>query len=280
MRIVLAVIDDLFQFARTALFGIDTISRTQEYIPLPSTFQPALSPSIFEINTTSPSTAIAPNTESFSSVSGVYFIGSEKVALHTDPVLAFDVAFDVLTYGDQVHVVKLGGRWAYVRTEKGEGWIFKDVLREQVRDVFPFFEEGKVYDATNSETKKARMTISDMFGGEVAELILTDAEYAMYKLKRKQRSFPWDNERPRTPGTWQKKLRGKPGVHIGIAPKTDSIMEYVVDDVGHVAYVDSVFPDETIKLSAVGLTQEGVYTDTMLQKDQWKELRPVFIEAN
>lgn len=281
MRIVLAVIDDLFQFARDALFGIDTVPRTQEYIPAPmAVFQPALLPAIAnDVIVASPPVPVF-ESDHFVSASGVYFIGVDTAAVHTDPVLAFDVAFANLGYGDQVHVLKLGGRWAYIRSEHAEGWIFKDALREQVKDVFPFFEDGKTYDAEDPQTIKVRLTIGDMFGGAQAGLVLTDAEYVSYKLKRKQRTLPWTQERPRTPGTWQKKLRGKQGVYIGISPKTDSVMEYVVDDVGYVGYVDAVFPDDAIKLSAIGLMQEGVYSDTMLQKEQWKELRPVFIEVN
>lgn len=281
MRIVLAVIDDLFQFARTRLFGIDDrLIAHERTIPEMNLFQPSLLPSYKEkIYLLAPASPIE-GQETFSSPGSLYFVGINKAYLHTDPVVAFDVVLGELSYGDQVRVLKLGGRWAYVKAEDKEGWIFKDALREQAKDVFPAFEEGKLYDAANEETKKLRLCIHDMFWGDKSSLLLTDAEYVAYKLLRKGRSLPWTAERPRTPGTWQKKLRGKQGVHIGITPKTDSVMEYVIDDIGYVAYVDAVFPDESIKLTAVGLIDEGVYSETTLGKEQWKELRPVFIETN
>jgi hypothetical protein len=281
MRIVLAVIDDLFQFARTMLFGIDNRPALKEAVTLElDLLQPSLLSSYKEKPKDDPSLPIIEEPSTFSTPGSLYFIGIENAHLHTDPVVAFDVVLGSLSYGDQVRVLKLGGRWAYIKAGEKEGWIFKDALREQARDVFPSFEEGVLYDAANDETKKLRMCIHDMFWGGKVSLPLTDAEYVVYRLLRKQHSFPWTKERPRTPGTWQKKLRGQPGVHIGIAPRTDSVMEYIVEDIGYVAYIEAVFPDDSIKLSAVGLLEEGIWSETTLPKEQWKELRPVFIEAN
>lgn len=280
MRIVLAVIDDLFQFARTMVFGIDNrfVAHEQTVSELPL-LQPSLLPSYKEKTQLAAPVSIE-GQETFSSPGSLYFIGVEKAYLHTDPVVAFDVVMGSLSYGDQVRMLKIGGRWAYIKADEKEGWIFKDALREQAKDVFPLFEDGKLYDAANEETKKLRLCIHDMFWGDKSSLLLTDAEYVAYKLQRKQRTLPWTEERPRTPGTWQKKLRGRPGVHIGVTPKTDSVMEYVVEDIGYVAYVEAVFPDDSIKLSAVGLLEEGVWSETTLAKEQWRELRPVFIETN
>jgi hypothetical protein len=210
----------------------------------------------------------------------LYFIGLDKVDLHTDPVVAFDVVIKQLHYGDQVRLLKLGGRWAYIRVDDCEGWIFKDALREQAKDVFPFLEEGQLYEAEHEETIKLRQTIGDAFCGARASLLLTDAEYVTYKLHQRGLSLPWHSERPRTPGIWQKKLRGRPGVHIGIKPQPYSVMEYIIDDIGYVGFVEAVFPDESLKISAVGLLGEGVYGEALMHKDQWKELRPVFIAVH
>ena len=93
--------------------------------------------------------------ETSESASGVlYFIGEEHVQLYADPVVAFDVVIRDIPYGEQVRLLKLGGRWGSIRYKDSEGWVFKDVLREQARDVLPFLEEGIVYDAENNESKK------------------------------------------------------------------------------------------------------------------------------
>jgi hypothetical protein len=279
MQTLLAVLDDLFHFARTAVLGVQPHGVFERKDLLPHTGMQLNLHALHRKHTPASSFLLLGNKEQGGNGT-LYFIGLETVFLHTDPVVAFDVVSQSVAYGEQVRLLKLGGRWAYVQCNGVEGWVFKDALREQAKDVFPVFEEGAVYDALNEETKKLRLCIHDEFCGGLASLMLTDAEYVTYKLFRKGLSFPWTQERPRTSGTWQKKLRGISGVHMGITPRTGSVMEYVVDDIGYVGYVEAVFPDETLKLSAVGITNDGVYNEVVMRKEEWRELRPVFISVN
>jgi hypothetical protein len=208
-----------------------------------------------------------------------YFVGVTDAFLYVDPTVAFDTATASLAYGELVHVIKLGGRWAHVQVTEREGWILKDALCEKASDVFPELQEETVYDQGHTETSKLRLCIDDQFGGERAQSVLTDVEYVTYMLKGKGRHVVWSSLRPRIAGTWQKKLRGTEGIHISIVPKTDTVMEYVVDDVGHLCYVEVVSPDESIKISSVGMFEEGKYTSIAIPKAEWIELHPVFIEV-
>ena len=65
---------------------------------------------------------------------------------------------------------------------------------------------------------------------------------------------------------------------MGVTPKTESVMEYIVDDIGHLAFVEAVFPDGSMKITEIGKFDDNAYTEGILASDQWKELRPVFIE--
>lgn len=280
MRILLAVIDDLFQFARTAIFGTLFVQSSREPGFIFQEETPQLQLPTFQSISEVLNRGRQRQTDALSFVQGgeQYFIGEEDAYLYVEPVVSFDSIVRKLSYGELVFVQKLGGRWAYIKIDGREGWIFKDALREQAADVFPAFTNEVAYDAEDAQTKKLRLCIGDMFNAEEALVPLTDAEYVTYKLQKRGRNIPWAEERPRTQGTWQKKLRGRSGVHIGIKPKTDSIMEYIIEDQGHLCYVEAVFPDDSIKISSVGIYQEGVFTESMLQKDAWRELRPVFIE--
>jgi len=280
MRILLAVIDDLFSFARTALFGVFFIKPHEKEYVLASFLEtaPQLQLPTMGVQSLRQHVRIFETSESNFIHGEQYFIGERGTYLYVDPVVSFDTASLKLACGELVHVLKLGGRWAHVSVGHVEGWVFKDTLREQAKDVFPVFAEGIVYDSQNEETKKLRSCIEDMFGGDAASLVLTDAEYVTYKLQQKGRSITWPTERPRTAGTWQKILRGQPSIHMSITPKTESVIEYSIDDVGHLCFIEAVFPDESIKISSISMYQEGMYADAMLLKDAWKELRPVFIE--
>lgn len=279
MKVVLAVIDDLFQFARASLFGVFSVSEETRIGKYEATNDPH--------NTSNPQTHFllkeyAGALESSNTfVQGdQYFVGIENVYLYTDPVISFDTACMTLPYGSKIRLLKFGGRWAQVRFAATEGWVLKDVLKDNATDVFPQFITGVYYDASNTETVKLRLCISDEFGCAASDVPLTSAEYVVYALQKHKRYISWSNERPRIAGTWQRKLRGRSGIHIGVSPKTETIMEYIIDDIGYVAYVEAVFPDGSIKLSSIGLYAEGQYDEEVMTKEQWRELRPVFIEVS
>jgi hypothetical protein len=281
MRLLLAVLNDLVLFARTAIFGVffenendRATSRTFEQMPSPQLLLPLATSSIQEPYA---------DTESEGTFNGspgsAYFIGERDVSLYIDPVVAFDSVIAKLAYGDIVSVVKFGGRWAHIKIGSKEGWILKDMLREQLSDVFPVFQEGSTYEADAPETIKLRMCIDDAFNAGASGVPLTGVEYVTYTLLRKNVSIEWPDTRPRIAGTWQKIVRGKEGVHMGIIPKAGGVMEYIIDDQGHVCYVEAVFGDETIKIRGIGLLDEAVFSVLSMGKEEWKELRPVFIEV-
>jgi hypothetical protein len=281
MPILLAVIDDLLQFVLTSLFGVLKSEARDVSTVFPALYTKKEIVSLQQPTTDSTSARVyngADEKVEMTFVQGEkYFIGLPNTFLCINPVIAFDTASVCLQYGEMVNVLKIQGRWVYVQAGEDEGWVLKDSLREQASDVFPSFEEGQTYLEENPETHKLRLCLNDMFGGKEASLPLCDAEYVTYKLYKKGVAINWSTQRPRIAGTWQQKLRGHTGVHIGIVPKTMSVMEYLSDGIGHLCYVESVFPDESIKVSSIGLILEGQFTQAMMQKDEWKELRPVFI---
>ena len=82
------------------------------------------------------------------------------------------------------------------------------------------------------------------------------------------------------PGLWHEILAQTAGVHIHTEPKIGMIMEYVTDDeMGHLAYVEAVFPNETITISEVNNPDSGIYNEREYTKEEWKLLQPVFLEV-
>ncbi len=281
MQVLLAVIDDLFRFAKESLFGGISVLRTHSVSPAVVTQESYVLPGTEK----SSHSLLLDDAATFGIAQGVfengrqYYVGEQNSFVFTDPVISFDTAYKKLQYGSTVELVKFGGRWAQVRMGVVHGWILKDVLQDRISDIQPNLVSGNVYTAENLETEKLRAVIDDMFFCGHAELPLTSAEYVSFMLHQHRRSIPWPETRPRTMGTWQNILRGRSGVHMGITPKTQSVMEYVIDDLGYVVFVEAVFPDESIKISGVGLMQEGQYTESVISKEEWRELRPVFIEV-
>ncbi len=277
MKVLIAVIDDLIVFVRTSLFGTVVYAPSTERTL--NTYQEKLARiqgTVVPASKKAPEKADA-STHTPLRLGDQYFIGSIGVFIYNEPTLAFDNSLTTLHYGQQVRLLKLEGRWAMVRVNDLEGWVFTDALQRQATDVYPRFVEGVIYTAAEKETVKLRACIDDLFGGARGNHPLSPAEYVHYRLLRKKRVISWEGVRMRIPGTWARKLRGKIGIHSGIVPKTESVMEYVVDDIGHLAFVEAVFPDGSIKVTEIGKKEPMTFTEEILTTDQYKELRPVFI---
>ena len=199
--------------------------------------------------------------------------------IFTSPVETFDGVITKLPYGAVLTYHRSQNRWSEVSYGDVRGWVLRDSVTDS--SVTPQFFSDEYYGPEAKEVKIVRTIIADDFNGAALDLPLQDVEYVTYRLQKKARTLPWGIERPRTAGSWQRLLRGKSGVHIGVTPKTDSIMEVVhEDDTGHVAYVEAVFPDQSILISEVGQPEPGVFSAHTMTKEEWRELRPIFIEMS
>jgi len=271
MQVLLAVLDDLFKFAVESLFGLKALPDRRHVERLPEPLQPLL--------------PLLPAAKSFVSsqdrtdIHGSNFIDVPLASVRLDPVAAFDNVVITLPYATTVTVLKYGGRWAMIEFDDITGWVLKDEISSAATDVLPQFSVGTAYDAGHATTVRLRKLIKDMFACADANLPLTSVEYVTYRLLRNRRQIQWPLTRPRLPGQWQTILRGQKGIHIGIVPKTESVMECIKDETGLLLYVEAVFPDESIQVSAVDYQGLGVYTEDVFPKEVWRELRPIFIEV-
>lgn len=272
MQVFIAVLDDLFRFAIQSLFGSVSLPNTGVRSDDPTKPLQPLLPLL-------PARRTKIEVGNDQTSPGSYYVSVKDAAVRLDPVASFDNVILTLPFGTQLNVVKYGGRWAMAQIKEITGWILKDDIDSSATIVFPRFSVGSVYDAEHESTRKVRAYIDDEFHCTEPALPLTAAEYATYRLKRTQRVIHWPQRRPRLPGQWQVILRGNSSVHLGVIPKTASLMEYIEEDQGYLLYVEAVFPDKSIQVSAVDYEGQGVYSESVLPKEVWRELRPIFIEV-
>lgn len=282
MQVLLAVIVDLYHF----LLGLFVRKQPEVIAPAPLTLplvnEPRLLSPLHPATTVLPTPQAelvdAPQTAVPFQRSGVTVIALNATTLHHDPTEAFDNVVATLSYATPVSEIRRSGRWLYVETHGKTGWVLADAVADE-KDVLPQFSLGHAYEATHGETIKLRTYIGDQFQGARAGVPLTGVEYVTYRLLRAGREIIWPQAYNRLPGTWQRKLRGLRGVHIDVMPHTGSVMEYIIDDVGYVAYVERVAPDLKIVVTGIGLTNESQYTEQTMDHGVWRELRPVFIQV-
>ena len=192
---------------------------------------------------------------------------------------AFDELLSEMRFGDTVAVRRIVGDMAQVHTLHGIGWMSVHKLSDDPNDVQPVLEPGVTYLHDNLEVRKLRMSIHDVALGDYLELPLQSLEYILYQLQLRNISFQWPATRPRVVGAIHQLVRGKPGVIVSVEPHTGSVMEIVSSENqrASLGYVVSVQPDESMTVQTVGRVVEGEFRVESMKKDEWRELRPVFI---
>lgn len=208
----------------------------------------------------------------------VMYAHAPQVSVYKNPTIEFDARVATIPYGEMVLMIEPQGRFFKVVWNEIEGWVLREDLADRAIRVYPEFTIGQENSVDHPNTAHVRTIINDEFGMGRSEFPLQAGEYVLYRLWKKGIRIDWPPERPRVPGAWHRILRGVPRVHASVASKVGSIMEYVFEhDIGHLAYVEAVFPDETITISEVNYPDLGIYNERELTKEEWTALKPVFI---
>jgi hypothetical protein len=166
----------------------------------------------------------------------------------------------------------------------------KDVLHELwqfVRSGFSYqspqtittsveLREGNLYTALDPTTTRLRLLVSDLYTEQMIKRPLQASEYALFTLLKRDYEVPkevltWQ------PGQWHMKLKGRTGIHIGVLPKVESVMEFFDSDgAGHLGLVTTVSDEESITLESIGMHEPGVFETHIIPKQSWQTFGPVF----
>lgn len=226
------------------------------------------------------STVLAQREPRTDSAHTVGYIASAETPLFGAPTKDFDTVITRLGYGTMVMLLEEKGRFSRIAQNGMTGWVLRDDLVDRAAHVYPEFVVGSENHADDPNTLRTRACIKDAFHGGEAECVLQSGEYVLYRLVRKGQNINWPPTRPRVPGRWHTILKGVPGISIGIVPKNGSCMEYSFEnDVGHLAYVEAVFPDDRITISEVNNPDNGMYNERTLTKEEWQVHTPIFISV-
>lgn len=219
------------------------------------------------------------SSDSLLAQSTTYYVSGIKAPMYENPTIEFDTQIGVIPYGEAIQMHEARGRFFRITWNGLSGWVLRDDCVDRASLVYPEFRVGQEHSVDHPHTAHVRSIIGDEFGVGYSEFPLQAGEYVLYKLWRKGIHVTWPHVRPRVPGLWHTILKGTQGIHVGVTPKTGAIMEYMINsDVGHVAYVEAVFPDDTISISEANYPDSGIYNERTFTKDEWKALKPLFIQ--
>lgn len=217
---------------------------------------------------------IEPNISSHSTM----VVCESAVPLYKNPTKEFDSVLIHVPYSVRVTVHEQKGQWARIQYHGLMGWVNRAALCPSRAQVEPFFVIKEYCGPDAENTRRVRRLIDDVFNAGAIEMPLQAEEYVYFRLLQRGFLIPKVPERPRQAGTWQRIFTKDSGVRSSHKPKTGSVMEYVdAHEHGHVAFVEAVFPDQSITVSEVGTPEPGYYNERTLSQTEWQSLAPRFI---
>ena len=233
-------------------------------------------------------TNVADITPQFS-VKELFVSASDGLRMRSSPdKINNDNIIAKLVFRTKVEVIEENGDWVKVNAEGSAGWVSKFYLEENspvalenlqkkevAQDVLPVFQNHEKNLATDANAMKLRKIINDEFGGGARRDDLQCVEYVHYKVQQMGITINWPKERPRNGGLWAGIFQRSGQYKVLDEPKAGCAMSFVGSlknsVVGHVAFVEEVYQDGSIKVSEVNWPPPGVYSERILPKSQWKE---------
>lgn len=212
----------------------------------------------------------------------IMYTSSIRTPLLRAPGAEGDAVVATLPYGSMVMVLESKSPYARIVSGATEGWIYIDDLTDRAANVYPQFTIGEENFAEDVNTERVRAIIDDEFGAGDMAMPLQAEEYVLYRVARKGMHIPWPPVRPRSPGLWHQILKDAAGISVSGEPAPSAIMElHFGDDMspkGHLAYVEAVFPDNSVQVSEANWPEDGIYNERILVEEEWQALKPQFIK--
>lgn len=279
MQVLLAVVEDLYTFATSLLFGWRQQEQPREtlYLAAKTDVLKDTDPEPI-VGNDGVQTDVPLTEDGLPQKNTIVYAAQALVPLTTVPEDAADTVIDTLAYGDMVMMLEAGEEWSYVAAGNKKGYVRTSNLAHRAAAVYPEFVVGAENGPRATNTVRVRSLIKDEFSANLSHIPLQAHEYVYYKLRRKGITIAWPDIRPRTPGTWVRILSTLPEVRLSAEPTVGSVMEVAPQDgKAHLAYVERVIDRDSIVVSEADWPERGIYNERTLTRTEWERNAPVFI---
>jgi len=225
------------------------------------------------------------------SIKKLYINSEIGLRMRSTPEIRSDNILGVLKFGQEISVLKEQEKWFEIECLDKKGWVSCYFLTEEnpvqerenqiitkketLSDLLPDFKTGIANLASDSNTLKLRKIIKDEFGGGVNNWDLQCTEYVQYKVQQIGITIQWPSERPRHGGKWSKIFERSGMYKVLNTPKAGCAMSFTSglrnSNVGHVAFIEEIFDNWSIKISEANWPPPGKYWERILIKSQWQD---------
>lgn len=179
--------------------------------------------------------------------------------------------------------------WIRVMKDGQQGWVRADYISEitpitiQSSSSVVNLIVGQSNSVSTNNTRKIREVIKDVLNGAKNGYDLQCTEYVSYRLKTKlDIDINWPVQSGRNGGVWWKIFQDAKLYKVLSEPKANCAMcftsgissDSATNAIGHVAFVEEVFADGSVKISEAnwppkGQKPQGQYNERIISKDKW-----------
>lgn len=284
MWLLYEVAKDLYFFATDSVGSLLSLFKVKEQslsVPIKTQLIP------FKVQDTHPMIRFVPRAKSIVEVKSIHavpqkntvvYVATADAPIRKTPTNSIDNVLVKAPYGAMLVALENENGWVRVFHHGVEGWMLIEDIADRAAYVYPRFIIGEANLSDDPNTERVRAVIADEFSYGERNTELQAEEYVLYKLYRRGAKINWSDVRPRTPGTWGTLLRDAEGILMLSEPKQRAVMEWMISEtLGHLAYVEAVFPDGSIQISEANWPDQGIYNERVLVRDEWQALKPAFI---
>lgn len=217
------------------------------------------------------------------------FVSSEiGLRMRSTPEIKNDNIIVTIEFGKEVEVKQEQEKWFEVTAGDKTGWVSCYYLtetppikqsaelpkKETTQNILPEFKIGVQNLANDQNTIKLRKIIKDEFGRGACGDELQCVEYVQYKVQQMGITINWPSERPRHGGRWAIIFEKSGQYKVLNDPKAGCAMSFTSgiknSNIGHVAFVEEIYQDDSIKISEANWPPLGKYNERILTKSDWQ----------
>lgn len=221
------------------------------------------------------------------------YVNSEiGLRVRSSPAELLDNKVAAIPHGQEIQVVAEQGKWFEIEYSNGKrGWVSsahltdekpveqkQRIIKEDVTSELPQFKIAVANLADSVNTVKLRKIINDEFGGGVNGWDLQCTEYAHYKIQQMGIQIQWPSDRPRHGGRWADVFEKNKLYKVLYEPKAGCAMCFTsgfrtaaMNSTGHVAFVEQVLDDGSIKISEANWPPPGKYNERVVPVSEWRD---------
>lgn len=196
-----------------------------------------------------------------------------------------------IPHGTEVSVLNEQEKWFEIKSGDLQGWVSsvylveekpierkQRIIKEDVMSGLPQFKIAVANFSGDINTIKLRKIINYEFNLDFDKDELQCTEYAQYRIQQMGIKIQWPVRANRNGGNWANIFEKHGSYKVLNQPKAGCAMCFTtgfrtlaMNAIGHVAFVEQVFDDESVRITEANWPRPGKYNERIVPISEWRD---------